>query len=102
MIRAYEAQGVDEKHRDNTYMEIFSAKDPFKLEILNFVDRTFIHANTLSITDLKVYMDDIYFIDVINGLYRLDFQKNQQIRITGRYDEEGFFKFSVFSNSLKN
>lgn len=31
LIRAYDATGVDIENRENTYMEIFSARDPHKL-----------------------------------------------------------------------
>ena len=101
-MRAYEAQGVDEANRENTYMELFSARDPYKLEVLQLIDRTFIHAKTMSITDVKVYMNDIFFLDYLNGLYRLDVQRSQELAITGRYDKDGYYKFSVYSDNLQN
>lgn len=100
LLRAYEAQGVDVDHRDNTYIELFSARNPHELELLRIVDRSFIHAKTLSISDIKVYMNDIYFIDYVNGLYRLDVLKNQHLLVRGRYNKEGFYKFSTYSNNL--
>ena len=66
------------------------------------IDRSFIHAKTFAITDVKVYMGDIFVLDYLNGLYRFDFMKNQEVRITGRYDKDGFYKFNVYSNNLEN
>ena len=102
LLRAYEAQGVDEANRLNTYMELFSAKDPHNLEVIQLIDRSFIHEKSLSITDVKVYMNDIFFLDYLHGLYRLDMRKSQELAITGRYDKDGFYKFSVYSDNLQN
>lgn len=102
LLRAYEAPGVDRDHWENTYMEVFSAKDPTDLQLLRVVDRTYIHAKTLSLFDVKIYLGDIFFLDILNGLYRLDIQRNQDIAITARYDKEGFTKFGVYSDDLQN
>ena len=102
LLRAYEAEGVDMHHADNTYMEIFSAKDPSDLQLLRVVDRTFVHAKTMSIVDVKVYLGDIFMLDFLNGLYRLDILRNQDIAVMARYNKEGFTKFGVYSDDLEN
>lgn len=57
-------------------MEIFSVRDPYDIQIMKVLDRTYLHTNTLSIIDAKVYLGDIFFLDYINGLYRLDIMNN--------------------------
>ena len=83
-------------------MEVFSARNPTDLQLIRVVDRSFLHLKSLTIMDLKIYLGDIFFLDVLYGLYRLDIQKNQDIAITARYDKEGFFKFGVYSDDLEN
>ena len=83
-------------------MEIFSARDPTELQLFKVIDRTFMHVSTLSITDAKVYLGDIFFLDYLNGLYRLDIMPNQDVLITGRYDKEGFMKFGIYSDDLED
>lgn len=83
-------------------MEIFSVRDPYDIQIMKVLDRTYLHTNTLSIIDAKVYLGDIFFLDYINGLYRLDIMNNVQVLITGRYIKDGFTKFAVYSDDLEN
>lgn len=54
---------------------------------MKVIDRTYIHAKTLSIIDAKVYLGDIFFLDYLNGLYRLDILHNNDVLITGRYNK---------------
>lgn len=67
---------MNQEQRGNTYMEIFSVRDPYDIQIMKVLDRTYLHTNTLSIIDAKVYLGDIFFLDYINGLYRLDIMNN--------------------------
>lgn len=60
------------------------------------------HTSTLSIVDAKVYLGDIFVLDYINGLYRLDILHNNDVLITGRYIKDGFTKFAVYSDDLEN
>jgi hypothetical protein len=41
-IRSYLADGVDYDHADNTYIEFFSAVDPYDLQLLKVVDRSYL------------------------------------------------------------
>lgn len=67
---------------------------------MKVIDRTYLHISTLSIIDVKVYLGDIFFLDYINGLYRLDILRNSDVLITGRYIKDGFTRFSVYSDDL--
>ena len=67
---------------------------------MKVIDRSYVHTNTLSIIDVKVYLGDIFFLDYINGLYRLDILRNNDVLITGRYIKDGFTKFAVYSDDL--
>lgn len=69
---------------------------------MKVIDRSYIHTNTLSIIDAKVYLGDIFFLDYVNGLYRLDILRNNDVLITGRYIKDGFTKFAVYSDDLQN
>jgi hypothetical protein len=42
IIRTYLADGVDHINAGNTYIEFFSAFDPFDLQLLRVVDRSFL------------------------------------------------------------
>lgn len=66
-------------------MEIFSIRDPYDVQIMKVIDRTYCHVSTLSIIDAKVYLGDIFFLDYFHGLYRLDILANNDVLITGRY-----------------
>jgi hypothetical protein len=69
---------------------------------MKVIDRSYVHTNTLSIIDAKVYLGDIFFLDYVNGLYRLDILRNNDVLITGRYIKDGFTKFAVYSDDLQN
>lgn len=100
VLRSYYAGGVDAVNANNTYMELFSAYDPLELQILKVIDRTFLHINQLYITDFKIYMGDIFMLDYLNGLFRLDITHGQQIAITLRHLTDTFTRFSVYSDDL--
>lgn len=102
VLRVYPADGVNHEQRGNTYMEIFSVRDPYDIQIMKIIDRTYVHTNTLSIIDAKVYLGDIFFLDYLNGLYRLDILHNSDVLITGRYVKDGFTRFAVYSDDLEN
>jgi hypothetical protein len=69
---------------------------------MKVIDRSYVHTQTLSIIDVKVYLGDIFFLDYINGLYRLDILRNNDVLITGRYIKDGFTRFAVYSDDLEN
>jgi hypothetical protein len=66
------------------------------------IDRTYLHEVKLSITDVKLYLDDIFLLDSNTGLYRLDILQSQRVLITGKYKQNGMTKFSVYSDDLEN
>jgi hypothetical protein len=47
-----------------------------------------------------VYLGDIFLLDYLNGLFRLDITSGQHITVTGHYQEVGFTRFSVYSDDL--
>jgi len=51
LIRAYLAEFVDEIHRRNTYVEIISLSNPMKPWTIRVMDRSFLHQESLAITD---------------------------------------------------
>lgn len=102
IIRVHPADGVNREQRGNTYMEIFQARDPYDLQIMKVIDRTYVHTNSLSIIDAKVYLGDIFFLDYLHGLFRLDILHSTEVLITGRYIKDGFTKFAVYSDDLEN
>jgi hypothetical protein len=72
------------------------------MQIMKVLDRTYLHTEHLQIIDVKVYLGDIFMLDYINGLYRLDIWHNSDVIITGRYIKDGFTKFAVYSDDLEN
>jgi len=85
MLRTYIAGGVDSANIDNTYMELFEASDPSDLQILRVVDRSFLGLATLSITDFKVYLGDIFILDYGTGLFRIDITSSQHLAAFGHF-----------------
>lgn len=83
-------------------MEIYSVRDPYDIQIMKVIDRTYLHLSTLAITDAQVYLGDIFFLDYLHGLYRLDILASNDVLITGRYHKDGFSKFSVYSDDLED
>lgn len=100
IIRAYLSNGVDAAHRNNTYLEFFSASDIEDLQVMRIVDRSFLSLPELFMTDFKIYLGDIFLLDYLRGLYRLDITHGQHIVITGRYEAEFMTRFSVYSDDL--
>jgi hypothetical protein len=70
------------------------------LQLLSVIGRTELHIEKLSISDVKLYLDDIFVLDYETGLIRLDILKSQRVQITGKYSDFGFKKFSVYSDDL--
>ena len=67
------------------------------------MDRSFLHQDSLSITDFEVYLGDIYILDYHSGVIRFDITPQQTILITGRYrTDSGYTKMGVYSNNLDN
>jgi hypothetical protein len=103
LIRAYLAEFVDEIHRRNTYCEILSINNPMKPWTIRVMDRSFLHQDSLAITDFEVYLGDIYILDYHSGVIKFDINPQQTILIVGRYrTDSGFMKMGVYSNNLDN
>jgi hypothetical protein len=103
MMRAYYANGVDEKFNHNTYLEIFLINDPFRPWTIKVIDRSFLHQDKLTITDFQVYLGDMYILDYHTGVTRFDISPSQDILITGRYrTDSGYHRLGVYSNNLAN
>jgi hypothetical protein len=70
---------------------------------VRIMDRSFLHQKKLSITDIDVYLGDLYILDYFSGLIRFDISKQQSILIVGRYrTDSGFTSFGVYSSNLVN
>jgi hypothetical protein len=103
LIRAYFASHVDEVHRRNTYVELMSVNNPMKPWTIRVMDRSFLHQDSLAITDFEVYLGDIYILDYHSGVIKFDISNQQTIVIVGRYrTDSGYTKMGVYSNNLDN
>lgn len=60
-------------------------RDPYNLQIMKVIDRTFLHLKTLQIMDVKIYLGDIFVLDYLHGLYRLDILRNNDVLIMGKF-----------------
>lgn len=54
---------------------------------MKVIDRTYLHIKTFEIVDIKIYLGDIFVLDPVYGLYRLDILRSNDILITGRYEK---------------
>lgn len=101
LIRAYYANGVDEYHRDNTYIEILSANDVFNPRTLKVMDRSFLHEKQLAITDFKMYNGLMYVLDYYNGISVLGLTPAQNVLVMGRYRTDGgYTKMGMYTGNL--
>jgi hypothetical protein len=51
---------------------------------------------------VQVYLGDIFLLDPIHGLFRLDVLGNCEVTVTGRYIKEGFTRFGVYIDDLED
>lgn len=54
---------------------------------MKVIDRTYLHINRFEIVDIKIYLGDIFVLDFVYGLYRLDILRNNDIMIMGRFEK---------------
>lgn len=67
------------------------------------MDRSYVHSHQLSITDFKLYMGNMYILDLHSGVIIFDITPNQNILIIGRYrTDSNYLRFGVFSSNLDN
>ena len=84
-------------------MEIMSVNNPLKPWTIRVMDRSFLHQDSLAITDFEVYLGDIYILDYHSGVIKFDITDQQTIVIVGRYrTDSGYMKMGVYSNNLDN
>jgi hypothetical protein len=77
--------------------------DAFHPRTLKVIDRSFLHLTRLTITDVQLYMGNIYLLDFHSGVTVLDFTPSQHIIITGRYaTNSGYLRLGVYSGNLDN
>ena len=69
---------------------------PFTLSIF---DRSKLLQDKLSITDFKVYKNNIYILDYFSGLIELDVNDKNLFRLKGTYKiGTGFFNLGLYFN----
>lgn len=99
MVRTYIALQVDNKNQKNTYVELISLNDPMKPFTINVFDRSKLMQDKLSITDVKVYKNNIYILDYYSGLILLDVDDKNVFRQRGSYKIGiGFRNFGIYQN----
>jgi hypothetical protein len=104
LIRSYFGDSVDDHHQENTYVEIMVFVDNvFHPRTLKVIDRTFLHLNRMTVTDVQLYMGNIYVLDFHAGVFVLDFTPSQHLLIIGRYaTNSGYLRLGVYSGNLDN
>lgn len=63
--------GIDEKHIENTYVDVIMVSDPLDPWVIEIIDRSFLKSKSLMIVDVHVYLGQIYILDIKKGLYRV-------------------------------
>jgi hypothetical protein len=61
---------------------ITDPNDPWIVEI---IDRSFLNTKTLSITDVKIYLGEIFILDKKMGLYRVFINTEEDLKFKGYY-----------------
>ncbi len=78
---------------------ITDPNDPWIVEI---IDRAFLNARTLSITDVKIYLGEIFILDKKMGLYRVYINTEEDLKFKGYYEVKGYDRFAVYSSNLED
>lgn len=63
--------GVDEKNENNTYVDVIMMTKPYDPWVVAVIDRTFVKTSTLRVSDIRVYLSEIYVLDYTKGLHRI-------------------------------
>ena len=99
MVRAYIALEDDNKSQQNTYIELIFLNNPMKPFTINIFDRSRLQQDKLSITDVKIYKDNIYILDYFSGLIQLDINDKNVFRLRGSYKiGTGFRNLGIYQN----
>lgn len=54
----------------------------------------------MRISDVQIYLGEIYILDDKKGLYRVRITTQEDLLFTGHYEAKGFNRFTVYSNNL--
>ena len=74
--------------------------EPLDPWVVAVVDRSFLGSKSLQISEIEVYLGEIYILDYGKGLHRLRINTEEDLIYNGFYEGKGFTRFSVFSNNL--
>lgn len=77
-------------------------EDPLKPWIVGIIDRTFLGVPRLWISEVIVYLDEIYILDQLKGVHRVYISGSEDILYQGCYEAKGFTRLAVFSPNLDN
>lgn len=75
---------------ENTYIEVFLISDPSDPWIVEIIDRSFLNTKALSISDVKIYLGEIFILDHKMGLYRVYINTEEDLKLNGYYEVKGF------------
>lgn len=74
--------------------------DPNDPWIVEVIDRSFLNTKSLSITDVKIYLGEIFLLDKSRGVYRVAINTEEDLVFKGFYEIKGYDRMAVFSNNL--
>ena len=85
LLRSYFYNDMEKPLNENTYIEVFMINDPNDPWIVEIIDRSFLNSKTLSITDVKIYLGEIFILDQKMGLYRVYINTEEDLKFNGFY-----------------
>lgn len=74
--------------------------EPRKPWVVAVVDRSFLKMSVLRVSDIRVYLSEIYVLDYTKGLHRIRINTEEDLVYNGFYEAKGFTRFAVYSNNL--
>ena len=71
LFRAYFSWGVDEKHNNDTYIEVISLTDHLNPRTVKIIDKKFLTSQKIQFVDFELYFDRIITTESNHGLIDL-------------------------------
>jgi hypothetical protein len=102
LLRTYYADALAPPAKDNTYLEVLMLEDPLNPWVVGLIDRTFLGVSRLWISDVSIYLGQIYILDQLKGVHRVYISGSEDLHYQGLYEARGFSRLAVYSPNLDN
>jgi hypothetical protein len=81
LFRIFLAEGVDEEHASDNYIEVIEITDVYATRVVEVIDRTTLHDTGLNIADYSFIRDELFLLNFERGLYVLSFTDHLRLEV---------------------